>query len=156
MARVLRTNLDAAFLLCREVLPHMSRQQRGAIVNIASISGVAADYGVAAYSASKAGVLSLTRTIAIENGHRGIRANAVSPGLIRTAMTQMVLESELNDSFVSRIPMRRSAAPEEIARVVAFLASDDASYVNGTNLVVDGGLMAHTGQPNILELLDVS
>ena len=148
--RVLETNLNSVYFCCRAALPYMCANGGGAIVNVSSISGLAADYGVANYSASKAAVISFTRTVAIEYATKGVRANVICPGFVQTQMMQRVSETDLNEIFLARIPMQRSASPSEIADVAAFLASKEASYVTGATLVVDGGLMAHTGQPNML------
>jgi meso-butanediol dehydrogenase / (S,S)-butanediol dehydrogenase / diacetyl reductase len=123
----------------------------GAIVNTASVSGLAADYGLGAYNAIKAGVINLTRATAIEYARKGIRCNAVCPGSI---LTPPILKSrnaspELAAKMAEAIPMGRYGEPNEIANVVLFLASDEASYVNGACIVADGGLMAHTGFPSI-------
>jgi meso-butanediol dehydrogenase/(S,S)-butanediol dehydrogenase/diacetyl reductase len=123
----------------------------GAIVNTASVSGLAADYGLGAYNAIKAGVINLTRATAIEYARKGIRCNAVCPGSI---LTPPIVKSrnaspELAEKMEQAIPMGRYGEPNEIANVVLFLVSEESSYVNGTCIVADGGLMAHTGFPSI-------
>jgi 3-oxoacyl-[acyl-carrier protein] reductase len=135
--RVLDTDLTAAFRLIRRALKPMLRARTGRIVNIASVSGLRANPGQANYSAAKAGLISLTKTAAVEVARRGITVNAVAPGLIETDMTRG-LESGL-EAF---IPARRRGTPEEVAACVRFLISDAASYVTGAVLSVDGGLAA--------------
>ena len=135
----------------RCALAVMVPRGRGAIVNTGSVSGLAGDYGLGAYNAIKAGVINLTRATAIEYARKGIRCNAVCPGII---LTPPIVKSRANDPETARkseqaIPMGRCGKPEEIANVVAFLVSDDASYVTGTCIVADGGLMAHTGMPSV-------
>ena len=149
---VFAVNTRAVFLCCRAAIPLMranSAGSGGAIVNIASISGLLGDYGMSAYNASKGAVVNLTRSLALETAQYGIRVNAVCPGLIDTPMSAPGLQRQEDlDFWLERIPLGRRGKPEEMASVVAFLASDDASYVTGANLAADGGVMAHTGQPN--------
>jgi meso-butanediol dehydrogenase/(S,S)-butanediol dehydrogenase/diacetyl reductase len=143
--------LTAYWYATRCALGAMVPRGRGAIINTASVSGLAADYGLGAYNAIKAGVINLTRATAIEYARKGIRCNAVCPGAIltppilksRRAMPDLAAQTE------RAIPMGRYGEPVEIANVVVFLASDEASYVNGTCIVADGGLMAHTGIPSV-------
>lgn len=145
--RVLSVDLDAVFWACRAALLYLV-ERRGCIVNTASISASAADYGFTAYNVAKAGVVALTRCIAIDYGKVGVRANCVSPGFIATPMNQSVPQPLL-DEFTARNPMQRVGRAEEVAEAIAFLASERASFINGHDLVVDGGLSAHTGQPNV-------
>ena len=135
--RVLDTDLTAAFRLIRRALKPMLRARTGRIVNIASVSGLRANPGQANYSAAKAGLISLTKTAAVEVARRGITVNAVAPGLIETDMT-----SGLDSGLEAFIPARRRGTPEEVAACVRFLISDAASYVTGAVLSVDGGLAA--------------
>jgi len=147
--QVLAVDLDAVFYGCRAALPHMQRQGRGAIVNTASISGLAGDYGFAAYNAAKAGVVNYTRTLALDHGHEGIRANAVCPGVIDTPLLGPLAEaSPLRAAWADSLALRRFGRPSEVAEAIAFLASDSASYITGHALVVDGGRTAATGQPD--------
>lgn len=147
--RVIAIDLNSVFYACHAAIPHMPKPG-GVIVNTASISGLAADYGFTAYNAAKAAVINYTRCLAIDHAREGIRANALCPGLVATPLTAGAkalpgLEEAWNDT----IPLGRPAAPEEMAEVVAFLASDAASYVTGSVIVADGGQTAWTGQPNL-------
>lgn len=137
-AKTLEVNLTAAFKLSRAVLRRMLRARHGRIVNLSSVVGLHGNAGQANYAASKAGLVGLTKSLAREVGKRGITVNAVAPGFIATAMTDAVDA----DAFADRIPAGRLGEPEEVAAAVAFLCGDAAAYVNGTVLVVDGGLFA--------------
>lgn len=148
--RVLAINLDGVFFGCKAAIPVMLRQGGGAIVNTASASGLAGDFGFAAYNAAKAGVINFTRTAAIDHARDGIRVNAVCPGPVDTPILGTIQAIPgLRSRWEDCVPMGRFAQPEEIAEVVAFLASDAASFVTGIAVAVDGGLTAHTGQPNL-------
>ncbi len=135
--------LSSAFLCCKTVLPHMIDQGNGTIVNIASVNGLLG-LGEEAYSAAKAGVISLTQNIAVRYGEHGVRANSICPGSIQTPAWQAVLEKDpdLFNRLSKWYPLKRVGKPEEIAAAALFLASDQASFVTGTNLIVDGGLTA--------------
>ena len=147
--RVFAVNIHAIFIACRAVIPHM-RGKGGAIVNIASISGLFGDYSMGAYNASKGAVVNYTRSLALECGEYGIRVNALCPGLVETAMIGPALSTPTGrDAWLSPIPLGRPAKPAEMASVVAFLASNDASYMTGSIVTADGGITAHTGQPNV-------
>lgn len=134
---VLDTNLTAAFRATRRAIPPMLRARYGRIVNIASVVGLRANPGQSNYAASKAGLIAMTRTVAAEVARRGVTVNAVAPGLIETDMT-----AELGGELLAAVPARRAGTPEEVAACVRFLASDDASYVTGAVLSVDGGMAA--------------
>lgn len=145
--RVLRVNLDGTFYLCRAAIPHMVAGGGGAIVNFSSIWGLWAGANAAAYSAAKGGITVLTRALALEHGRDGVRVNAVLPGDVDTPLLRAGgRERPLTDEEVARmgesIPLGRVAQPVEIANVVAFLASDEASYLTGVLLPVDGGSTA--------------
>jgi meso-butanediol dehydrogenase / (S,S)-butanediol dehydrogenase / diacetyl reductase len=145
----LQVGLTAVMQATRLVLPVMQRQGGGAIVNTASISGLFADYGIAAYNAMKAAVVNFTRTVAVEYASDGIRCNCVCPGAIDTPLLQRSLSiAGFADATIAAIPQGRLGRPEEMANVVLFLASDLASYVNGAAFVADGGLTAKTGIPS--------
>jgi len=142
------TNAGGVFNGSRAALPWLIKR-RGCIVNTSSVSGIAADWGMAAYNASKGAVSNLTRAMALDYGARGVRVNAVAPSLTVTNMTRgMVKNRKLVAKFIERMPIGRVAQPADIAAVIAFLASDDARFVNGVILPVDGGLTASNGQPN--------
>ena len=147
--QVIAVDLHSVFYGCRAAIPHLRAAGGGAIVNTASISGLGADYGFSAYSAAKGAVVNYTRTLAIDHAAEGIRVNAVCPGTIRTSLTQILMDQpELVEQYEQAIPMGRVGEADEIADVVAFLASEDARYVTGQCLAIDGGLTCHTGQPN--------
>jgi meso-butanediol dehydrogenase/(S,S)-butanediol dehydrogenase/diacetyl reductase len=147
--RVFAVNIRSVYLFCRAAIPVM-RGQGGAIVNIASISGLAGDYGMGAYNASKGAVINYTRSLALDCARDGIRVNALCPGLIETAIIGKTLETEEGRAaWLTPIPLARPGKPQEMASVVAFLASDDAGYMTGSVVTADGGVTAHSGQPNI-------
>jgi 3-oxoacyl-[acyl-carrier protein] reductase len=135
--RAIAANLDSTFYCCRAAIRAMKRTG-GSIVNIASVAAFAGSAGQANYSAAKGGVVSLSRSLAIEYGGRGIRVNCVVPGIIETAMTASVPEKHRAD-WLSRIPLKRFGTPEEVAQAVVFLASDQSSYISGATLHVNGG-----------------
>ena len=137
--RVININLKSAFNFTRNVLPVMFGQRSGSIINMASVVGVHGNAGQANYSASKAGMIALAKSIAQEMGPRGIRANAIAPGFIETAMTAALPDS-VRVEWKKKIPLRRGGKPEDIADVATFLASDLASYVTGQVIQVDGGM----------------
>ncbi len=150
--QVMAIDVDSVFWASRQAIPHLVATG-GSIVNVASASGMAADYGFAAYNAAKAAVINLTRAMAIDHAP-AIRVNAVSPGLTATPLaTGLTGNPVIMAAYEPVLAMQRPAQPAEIAGAIAFLASTDASYVNGHNLVVDGGMTAHTGQPNFTKLL---
>ncbi len=134
---VLDTNLTAAFRLTRRALKGMLRARAGRIINISSVVGLRANPGQANYAAAKAGLVAMTKTVAVEVARRGITVNAVAPGVIDTEMT-----AEVSQDLLAAVPARRTGTPQEVAACVRFLASEEASYVTGALLTVDGGLAA--------------
>ena len=146
--RTFAVDLDAVFFGSRAALPHL-RASRGSIVNTASISGLFADAGLVAYNVAKAGVVNLTRNMAVDHAPDGVRVNCVCPGGVGTPMLNAHLRDDaIMQEYARLVPLGRVAAPEEMAAAIAFLASKDASYITGHALVVDGGVTAQTGQPN--------
>jgi 3-oxoacyl-[acyl-carrier protein] reductase len=136
---VLDTNLSSIFYTCRAVCRPMMRKRGGAIVNISSIVGVHGNPGQTNYGAAKAGIIGFTKSLARELGSRGVRANVVAPGYVHTQLTD-VLPDELKQTMVSNTPLGRIGSPDDVARAVRFLCSDDASFITGEVLLVDGGL----------------
>lgn len=136
---VIAVNLKSAFNFIHAVTPIMMRQKSGSIINMASVVGVHGNAGQSNYAASKAGLIALAKSIGQEIGSRGIRANAIAPGFIDTAMTQ-ALSDEVRKDWIQKIPLRRGGTVEDIANVATFLASDLSSYVTGQVIQVDGGM----------------
>ena len=136
---VINVNLTGTFLMSKAALKVMFKQRSGNIVNIASVIGEMGNAGQANYAASKAGIIGLTKSLAKEFGSRGVRVNAVAPGFVRTAMTD-ALSDEMKEKAFEAIPLKRFAEPQDIAKAVMFLASQDASYITGHVLAVNGGL----------------
>ncbi|HHF3035796.1 TPA: SDR family NAD(P)-dependent oxidoreductase [Vibrio diabolicus] len=141
-------NIDGVVYCAKFALPELLKT-KGCMVNTASVSGLGGDWGAAFYCASKGAVVNLTRAMALDHGAEGVRINAVCPSLVKTNMTNG-WPQDIRDKFNERIALGRAAEPEEIASVVTFLASDDASFINGVNLPVDGGATASDGQPKII------
>ncbi len=136
-AQTLDTNLSGSFRLIRRAIGPMMRARHGRVISIASVVGIRANPGQANYAASKAGLIGLTRTVAAEVARRKVTVNAVAPGLIQTEMTD-----NISNGLLEAVPARRAGTPEEVAACVRFLASEEASYVTGTTLTVDGGMTA--------------
>ena len=136
---VIETNLSGTFYTCRAVARGMLKRRGGSIVNISSIVGIHGNLGQANYSASKAGIIGFTKSLAREVGGRGVRANVVAPGYVQTRLTEAIPE-ELQQGMLAATPLGRFGTPEDIAGAVRFLASDESSFVTGAVLVVDGGL----------------
>ena len=136
---VIGVNLKSAFNFIHACTPIMMRQKGGSIINMASVVGVHGNAGQCNYSASKAGMIALAKSIAQEMGAKGIRANAIAPGFIETAMTQ-ALSEEVRKEWIKGIPLRRGGTPEDVANIALFLASDLSSYVSGQVIQVDGGM----------------
>jgi 3-oxoacyl-[acyl-carrier protein] reductase len=137
---VLSVNLTSGFRLMRAVIPAMMKKRWGRIISMASIVGVIGNAGQANYSASKAGLIAATKSVAQEVASRGITANAIAPGFIATAMTES-LPDNLKQAMLDRIPAKRMGTPQDIANIVAFLASDESSYITGQTINVNGGML---------------
>jgi len=161
--RTLAVNLTAVFDCCRAALPHLRATIAGglasqtAIVNVASLDAVGGDKGMTAYGAAKAGVVNFSRSLALELIGEGIRVNCVSPGAVDTAMTVSTAgDPEHAAVFAQHIPAGRFGRPEELAAAIAFVAADEAAFMVGANLVVDGGVTCATGHPDLLAMFDMS
>ncbi|MGF1461274.1 MAG: SDR family NAD(P)-dependent oxidoreductase [Leptolyngbyaceae cyanobacterium] len=147
--KVMAIDARGPFLTIRAALPHLIAVQ-GAVVNVSSVSGIGGDWRGFAYNAAKGALSNMTRAMALDLGAKGVRVNAVAPSLTKTDMASGVMENQsVMENFEQRLPMQRPADPEEIADVIAFLASHDARFVNGVILPVDGGLSASNGQPKL-------
>ena len=148
--KLMAVDLDSVFFGAREALPHLIKT-KGCVINVSSASGMGGDWGLTAYNAAKGAVSNFTRSLALEYGAHGVRINAVAPSLTSTdATVELEKHKSVMTAFRERLPFGRGAKPEEVAAVIAFLASEDASFVNGVILPVDGGLQASNGQPNFL------
>jgi 3-oxoacyl-[acyl-carrier protein] reductase len=137
--KVLDINLSAAFFVARTTARDMIRKRAGSIINMASVVGIHGNGGQANYSASKAGLIAVTKSLAIETASRGVRVNAVAPGYIATDMTAG-LPDKVKETFIEKIPLKRMGTAQDIANAVLFLASDDSTYITGQVLPVDGGM----------------
>ncbi|MFA7677735.1 MAG: SDR family oxidoreductase, partial [Candidatus Omnitrophota bacterium] len=138
--KVMAVNLRGAFICSKLCAKHMLKQRRGKIVNISSIIGIIGNPGQANYSASKAGLIGLTKTLAKELGSRNICVNAVAPGYIQTKMTD-ILPEKVKLEMLKRIPLNRLGQPQDVAQAVLFLAGESADYITGQVLIVDGGMI---------------
>lgn len=149
---VMTIDVEAAMWASRTAMPFLEKA-RGNIVNVASVAGIAGDYGFAAYNAAKAALINLTRAMALDHAPQ-VRVNVVSPGLTATPLAVgLTGNAAIMAAWTDGLPLGRPGEPSEVAAAIAFLASPDASYINGHNLVVDGGGMAHTGMPNFSRIL---
>jgi NAD(P)-dependent dehydrogenase (short-subunit alcohol dehydrogenase family) len=144
-SEVIATNLTAPFLVVRHAVPHLRRSPGGAVVNVGSILGVVAAQGQTAYSAAKAGLHHMTRQLALDLAPDGIRVNCVAPGHVRTELYDRANSPERKRAIEALYPLGRIGEPDEIARTITFLASDEASFVTGACLLVDGGVTAQFG-----------
>jgi meso-butanediol dehydrogenase/(S,S)-butanediol dehydrogenase/diacetyl reductase len=153
--RVLNTNLHGVFYACRAALPLLLKNDGGCIINVASISGVRADHGFAAYNTAKAGVINYTRALSLDYAKHNVRALAVCPGYIAAPLksSRTTLEA-VNNEWLQRIPLGRPGSAEEVAQLIVFLLSPAASYLTGTEIVIDGGLGSSNNQPDLPALLD--
>ena len=136
---VIETNLSSVFYTCRAVTRPMMKKRAGAIVNVSSIVGVHGNWGQTNYAASKAGIIGFTKSLARELGSRGVRANVIAPGYVKSRLTD-VLPDEAKEAMLTATPLGRLGEPSDVARAVRFLCSDDASFITGEVLMVDGGM----------------
>ena len=148
--KVIDINVKGVLYLCRAAIPHLAKS-KGSIITTSSVSGLGGDWVLPIYNASKGAVTNLTRSLALQLGGQGIRVNAVCPSLTRSEMSSGIMDNDaLMKAFLRRIPLGRPGEPEDVAGPVLFLASDDARFVTGVNLAVDGGVSASNGQPNFM------
>ena len=151
---VIDVDLHSVFHGCHSAIPYFRKNGGGVIVNTASISGIRADFGLCAYNAAKGAVVNYTRALAIDHAHEGIRANCVCPGPIETPLIHPFMGNEgIARDYLRCVPLGRLGRADEVASAIAFLASDDATYITGAALVIDGGVTASTGQPNFSHFL---
>lgn len=147
--KTMAINVDGVLYGCRIAMPYLLKSG-GSIINVSSVSGLGGDWGFSFYNTSKGAVTNLTRALALEFGGRGVRVNAVNPSLTESDLTEGLMQDQgLMAKFADRNPLGRAARGAEVAAVIAFLASEDASFVNGVNLPVDGGVSASNGQPKL-------
>jgi 3-oxoacyl-[acyl-carrier protein] reductase len=145
---VLDVNLRGTFNVSRAVLPHMLERGSGAIINMGSVDGLTGDRNMAAYNAAKAAVVNLSRSMAVDFGPRGIRTNCICPGVIGSPAILRTFSDEWRARMERATPLRRIGRPTDIASLAVFLASEESSFINGSAIVADGGLMARTGIPS--------
>ncbi|WP_414980876.1 SDR family NAD(P)-dependent oxidoreductase [Congregibacter sp.] len=151
--RIIDINVKGVMYLCRAAIPHL-RESGGSIINVSSVSGIGGDSMMPVYNASKGAVTNLTRGLALQVGGMGIRVNAINPSITRSDMVEGITSNDaLMQAFMQRVALGRIGEPEDIAAAAAFLASEDASFITGVNLPVDGGVSASNGQPNFLAFM---
>lgn len=151
--RIIDINVKGVLFMSRAAIPEL-RKTGGSIINISSVSGIGGDSLMAVYNASKGAVTNLTRGLALQLGGLGIRVNAINPSITRSDMVEGILSNDhMVEAFMQRVALGRIGEPEDIAAACAFLASEDASFITGVNLPVDGGVSASNGQPNFLALM---
>ncbi|QKJ86117.1 3-oxoacyl-ACP reductase [Paramixta manurensis] len=147
--KVMSVDLDGVFYCIRAFMPALLKS-RGNIINISSVSGLGGDWGMSIYNAAKGAITNFTRSLAMDYGADGVRVNAICPGFTFTDMTKDMKQNQaVLEKFYDRIPLGRAGEPEDVAAAIAFLASDDARYITGVNLPVDGGITAANGQPHL-------
>jgi NAD(P)-dependent dehydrogenase (short-subunit alcohol dehydrogenase family) len=141
--RQLDANLTSGYLCCRAVGKHMVEKRQGTIINVSTVAGVRGKWQMTGYGAAKAGVLSLTKTLAIEWARYNVRVNCIIPGIFHTQATRAVIENpEMRDTRIKKVPMRRYGAPEEVGPLALFLASEASSFITGALIPIDGGELA--------------
>jgi meso-butanediol dehydrogenase/(S,S)-butanediol dehydrogenase/diacetyl reductase len=149
--KIMGIDLRGVYLCSRFAIPEMLKKKDGSIINISSVSGVAGDYGMAAYNAAKGGVTNLTRNMALDYAKSGIRVNAVCPGSIRTPLLESAYHElgydKATKSFNAAYPPGHIGEARDVAHLILFLASDESRFISGANILIDGGITAHTGQP---------
>ena len=144
--RIIAVNVTGYFNMAKAALPEL-KKSRGCIVQTSSVSGLRADWGMMAYNTTKGAITNMTRAMAIDHGKDGVRVNAVNPTFTDTGMTHDMQDEATLAKVIERIPMKRIGQPDDIAKAMVFLASDEAGFITGVNLPVDGGLTASNGQP---------
>ncbi|WP_380180894.1 SDR family NAD(P)-dependent oxidoreductase [Kalamiella sp. sgz302252] len=145
--KLMKVDLDGVFYCVHYFMPALLKS-KGNVVNVSSVSGLGGDWGMSVYNAAKGAVTNFTRSLAMDYGEDGVRVNAICPGFTFTDLTEEMKDNQqLLNKFYERIPLARAGEPEDIASAIAFIASDDAKYITGVNLPVDGGIMASNGQP---------
>ena len=138
--KVLNVNLTGTFICTQKAAKYMMKQRHGKIVNVSSIIGFIGNAGQANYAATKGGIIAFTKSVAKELASRNINVNAVAPGFIRTAMTE-ALPEEIQQKYLENIPMKRFGTPEDVGKLVLFLSSEDADYITGQTIIIDGGMI---------------
>jgi meso-butanediol dehydrogenase/(S,S)-butanediol dehydrogenase/diacetyl reductase len=151
--KVLAVDLSSVFYACKATIPHMIKRKGGAIVNVASISGMGGDYAFNAYNAAKGAVVNYTKSLALDHAIDNVRVNAVCPGLIATRLTAFMEKRGILPKLTETIPMKRMGTSKEVANLIAFLASDDASFMTGSIVVIDGGQTSGTGNLDLRTLM---